>query len=181
MAESLERREYLIERISRRGEAVAWVATLLAFGGVVILLASGNPPGWLLPTAGFLLAAVAASISLGNWMDRRTRLFLEPGGISYTNGLRRVHLEWGQIGELRVLPAQWGRKVQVFGERAGGEGVYFAFTTLGEVKVQGRTMGRVGFAEGDYILQTILERAGLSLARTEAIDHQGSCEYYSRD
>jgi hypothetical protein len=181
MAGIVKDQEYRPERISRRGEAFAWGAALLVIAGGLVLYASGNPVGWLIPFLGVFLVAAGAGISLGNWMDRQTRLGLSQGGIFYTNGLRRVHLDWGQIGEVRVLPAPWGKKVQVFGERAPGEGAYLAFTTLGEVRVQGRTMGRVGFADGNFILQTLLEQAGLHLARTEDIDHQGSSEYYSRD
>lgn len=181
MAGIVKEQEYQPERISRRGEAFAWGAALLVITGGLVLYASGNPVGYLIPFLGAFLVAAGAGISLGNWMDRHTRLRLEPGGVAYTNGLRRVHFSWDQIGEVRVLPAQWGRKVQVFGERARGEGAYFAFTTLGEVRVQGRTMGRVGFAEGEAVLQTILEQAGLHLVRSEDIDHPGSSEYYSRD
>ena len=177
----IKSREYRPERISRRGELVAWGAALLVTAAGAILYASGRPVGWVIPVLGAFLAAAGASISLGNWMDRRTRLRLEPGGVIYTNGLRRVRLDWGQIRQVRVLPAPWGKKVQVFGERAPGKPGYFAFTTLGEVKVQGRTLGRVGFSEGDSILQTILEQAGLRLTRSEDIDHRGSSEYYSRD
>jgi hypothetical protein len=186
MAGIVKEQEYRPERISRRGEAFAWGAALLVVAAGLVLYASGNPIGWLIPFLGAFLAAAGAGISLGNWMDRKTRLRLEPGGISYTNGLRRVRFRWEQIDQVRVLPAPWGKKVQVFGERAPGqglprEGAYFAFTTLGEVKMQGRTLGRVGFVEGGFILMTILEQAGLHLARREDIDHQGSREYYSRE
>jgi hypothetical protein len=95
-------------------------------------------------------------ISLGNWMDRHTALRLEPGGLAYQNGLRHVRLKWEEIQRVRVLPAAWGKKVQVFGRHT-----YFAFNTLGEVKVQGKMMGRVGFAAGDQILEQILRSADL--------------------
>jgi hypothetical protein len=181
MAEFVQTREYRPERLSRRGELTAWGAALLVFAAGVVLYAGGRPVGWLIPLLGGFLAAAASSISLGNWMDRRTRLLVEPGGVSYTNGLRRVRLDWEKIREVQVLPAPWGSKVQVFGQRAPDRAAYFAFTTLGEVKAGGRTLGRVGFAEGESILQTILEQAGLRLTRTEAIDHQGSREVYSRE
>lgn len=109
----VKEQEYRPERISRRGEAFAWGAALLVIAGGLILYASGNPVGYLIPFLGAFLVAAGAGISLGNWMDRHTRLRLEPGGIAYTNGLRRIYLDWGQIQEVRILPAAWGKKVQV--------------------------------------------------------------------
>jgi hypothetical protein len=43
-----------------------------------------------------------------------------------------------------------------------GNGRRFTFRTLGVVELQGQSKGKIGFAEGDMILITILERAGLT-------------------
>ena len=100
--------------------------------------------------------ASAASISLGNWVDRQTFLRLEPGGLTFENGLRKVHFTWAEIREVRTVPVRWGISVQVLGERA-----HFAFATLGEVHFQGEIRGQTGFAEGQFLQDEIIRQAGL--------------------
>jgi len=89
--------------------------------------------------------------------------------------LRHVQLKWDQIQQVRVLPAPWGKKVQVFGER-----VYFAFFTLGEVKAQGRVLGRTGIAAGESALQCILESAHLHEVHPLSPDRGQEGYYYVR-
>jgi len=89
-------------------------------------------------------------------MDRHTRLQILPDGIAYENGLRRARLAWSEIQTVQVLPARWGRKVQVIGESA-----HFSFNTLGEVKFRGEVRGRTGFSQGDAILDAVIRAAGL--------------------
>ena len=167
---------YHPELISRRGEAIAWTAVLLVAAGWVILRLYGQPVPFVLPLLGVPLLLAALGISLGNWMDRHTALRLEPGGLVYQNGLRRVRLKWEEIQRVRVLPAPWGKKVQVFGRQA-----YFAFNTLGEVKVQGRTMGWVGFSAGDQILEQILSSADLHPVQSSESSGVGEIYNYARD
>ena len=76
---------------------------------------------------------------------------------------------------MRVLPAQWGEKVQVFGEEA-----YFGFHTLGEVTANGRVLGRTGFVKGDQILEHVLEKSGLSESKQIELGDQQEGYYYSR-
>ncbi|HEY58041.1 MAG TPA: PH domain-containing protein [Anaerolineae bacterium] len=157
--------------IPRRGEAYAWASTLLLLGGMALwtLLANTSPPWpfWLL-TAFFSLSAL--SISLGNWMDRRTLLRLQPDGVFFTNGLRRVFLPWEVIHSVRISPDEFGKRVHIL-----GQGGHFTFRTLSQVKVAGRVQGAFGFTEGDEILSHILSAAGLEQQETS-----GEERYYGR-
>lgn len=165
--------EFRPELLSRRGEVTAWGLALLVFGAWFVLRFTGNRvPGSLVFLAFFFLF-VALAISLGNWMDRRTKIQLKPEGIAFTNGLRNVYLPWEAIRQVQVYPSGWGDKVRVIGEKA-----HFDFRTLGEVTVQGTVQGRMGFVEGDKILRRILEAGRLDhKTRSSA----GTGYYYSRE
>jgi hypothetical protein len=167
--------EFKPELISRRGEWIAWLGCLIVASGWIILAVFSQDVTPLIPIVFVLLALVAGSISLGNWMDRKTRLSLDPAGVAYHNGLRNVRLEWTEIREVRVLPAQWGQKVQVFGEKA-----YFGFSTLGEVKANGRIIGQTGFADGEMILQRIIEHAHLRKNQPGLAGLPENSYYYTR-
>jgi len=156
-------REYRPVLISRRGEAIAWGLATLVVGTWAALGFLGRPVSAAVPLLAIALLLSALSISLGNWMDRRTRIHLAANGLDFENGLRRVHLDWGQIRQVKILPGRWGKKVQVLGERA-----YFQFNTLGEVRLQGVLKGRVGFELGDEILQRIIEQGHLRLLQSAA-------------
>ena len=119
-----------------------------------------------IPTAawvfgGFLLFA-AISISLGNWMDRGTVMSLDINGIAFENGLRQVALSWQEVEKVNVIPARWGKSVQVIGEAS-----HFEFRTLGEVQYQGDVQGRLGFVEGEAVLKEILKKTELILKKEE--------------
>lgn len=172
MSAAVENQEFTPERMSRRGEYTAWGMALLTAGAWIILdLASRPLPGGFRTLAVFLVV-LALGISLSNWMDRRTSLQLGPEGVHFNNGLRNVTLDWGDIRRVEVLPGGWGKKVRVIGSSA-----YFEFRTLGEVRVQGDVKGRMGFPEGDKILQTILQKGGLHLVE----ETSGGARYYSAD
>jgi hypothetical protein len=151
-----ESKIYTPECMSRRGEFTAWALTVLAVIGLFFLSQRGPLPFWAWFFVLFL-AFSAMSVSLGNWMDRRTRLQLQADGVAFENGLRQTHLTWNEIREVRVAPARWGSSVQVIGERA-----HFSFATLGEMRFQKQSIGSVGFAEGGLILDEIVRSAGLA-------------------
>jgi hypothetical protein len=172
----IEQGEFKPELVSRRSELIAWGAAILVNGIWLALIVFGQSMSFWLPILGIPLFLIAIGMSLGNWMDRKTRIKLDAQGINFTNGLRRAALTWGEIQEVRVLPAQWGEKVQVFGEK-----VYFAFHTLGEVTSNGRVLGRTGFQNGDKILEVILEKSGLSGSKQIDLGDQQEGYYYSRN
>ena len=168
MSES-ETREFRPELLSRRGEWTAWALALAASVGMLLLKQNANIPVWAWIFWFFLLFS-GVSISLGNWLDRSTVIWLEADGIRFENGLRKVRLGWHEVQKVAVLPARWGRSVQVIGEKS-----HFDFKTLGEVQFQGEVRGRTGIAEGKAILDAILRETGLIL-----IEEANNAYYYAR-
>jgi hypothetical protein len=174
MNSSLEKSEFKPELVSRRSEFIAWGSAILVNGAWLLLFIFNQSLSFWLPILGIPLLLIAIGISLGNWMDRKTILRLDVDGVYFSNGLRHVSLTWDEIKEVRVLPAQWGEKVQVFGEEA-----YFGFHTLGEVTANGRVLGRTGFVKGDQILEHVLEKSGLSESKQIELGDQQEGYYYS--
>ncbi|MBC8332763.1 MAG: PH domain-containing protein [Anaerolineae bacterium] len=151
------KRDFTPELIPRKGEWIAWILAGLAliFWGLVRFRVESVP--WGAIALFVILFLSAGSISLGNWVDRHTVLSLDPEGIQYRNGLRSINLKWEDVQEVRVLESTWGQRVQVINPT-----ISFIFRTLGEVRVQDDLKGRLGFAEGAFILKEILASAGLS-------------------
>ncbi len=150
------------ELSARRSEITAWVLALvlLAAMGIMKWRFGGVPvSAWIF--GGFMLFA-AFSISLGNWVDRSTVMSLDLNGIAFENGLRQVALSWQEVKKVNVLPSRWGKTVQVIGDQA-----HFEFRTLGKVEYKGEVQGKVGFAEGEAVLEKILEETGLVLEKEE--------------
>jgi len=157
------------ELLSRQGERNAWLFALLASLALGLLQQQGVVLGFSWIFVIFLFIA-ALSISLGNWMDRRTVLRLAADGVSFENGLRSEQLGWTEIKEVRIHPARWGEKIQVLGEKS-----HFSFNTLGELQFQGKNRTRVGFAQGQKILKQILDASGLTKKQ-----QNDQYTYYSR-
>lgn len=164
-----ESREFRPELLSRRGEWTAWALAWAASAGMWFLDRSGYIPLWAW-VFWFFLSFSAFSISLGNWLDRNTVIGLGVDGIRFENGLRRVWLRWNEIQKVAVLPARWGKTVQVVGEKS-----HFGFKTLGEVQFQGEVRGRTGFHGGQVIQDVILQKAGLVL-----VEESNNAYYYAR-
>lgn len=164
-----EERTYRPELLPRQGEINAWLFVLLAGLALGLLHQQGVVPvfSWIFVI--FLLIS-ALSISLGNWMDRRTVLRLASDGVAFENGLRRVRLTWPQINEVRIRPARWGEQIQVIGEQA-----HFSFNTLGELQFKGENRTKVGFVQGQEILKEILQASGLTKKQ-----QNDQYAYYSR-
>lgn len=151
----MEQKTYKPELLPRRGELTAWVLSVFSLLGLFFLGMAGVS-FWIANFfVGFLFFA-ATSISLGNWMDRRTELTMDKEGVYFSNGLRRVSSTWQNIREVRVFPGTTGDTVQVL-----TEGAYFEFKTLGEMKYAGETRARTGFLEGARLIGIILDKAGL--------------------
>lgn len=166
----METKVYTPELIPRRGELNAWAFALVATITWLILRMRITDVPLAASIFVWILILSAASISLGNWMDRNTALTISPSGIAYQNGVRRVTLKWEEINEVRVSNAQWGKRVEVIGEQA-----HFRFHTLGEVIYNGEIKGRMGFAKGDDILHQILSQSGLEKREKTSQTH-----YYAR-
>jgi hypothetical protein len=164
-----ETREFRPELLSRRGEWTAWALVLAASVGMWFLSRTGYIPVWAWVFWTFLLFS-SLSISLGNLLDRKTAIWLEADGIRFQNGLRYVRLRWFEVQKVAVLPARWGKTVQVIGESS-----HFGFKTLGEVQFQGEVRGRTGFPEGQAILDVILKKTNLDL-----VEESNNAYYYAR-
>jgi hypothetical protein len=164
-----EEQTYRPELLSRQGERNAWLFSLFAGLALGLLHQQGVVLGFSWVFVIFLFAS-ALSISLGNWMDRRTVLHLDADGVSFENGLRNVQLDWTEIKEVRIHPARWGEKIQVLGEKS-----HFSFNTLGELQFQGKNRTKVGFARGQQILKQILQASGLTKKQ-----QNDQYAYYSR-
>jgi hypothetical protein len=156
--------------LSRRGEALAWLSTGLMLVGWVILRVRGTDVPNFAPFMTVFLLLAALSISLGNWMDRRSVIRLEAEGVQFDNGLRQVSMKWEQVLQVDVTRWTWGKKVRVLGDQAS-----FNFHTLGEMKAYGEVKGRMGFEQGELILERII--LGAHLKETA---HQDSQITYAR-
>ncbi len=117
-----------------------------------------------------LLLLLAASTSLGNWMDRKTVLILRPTGLDFCNGLRDISLNWDEIQEVQVFPSRWGKQVHVVGTRS-----HFSFRTKSELTHKGKIRAKMGFEQGEYIIEQILKNSSL-----QETDQTGEGRYYAR-
>jgi len=153
---------------------VAWGLALVVTATWVILCLYGQGVSIAVPLLDAFLLFSALSISLGNWMDRRTVIRLDPETITFGNGLRHAVMRWNEIKQVQVFPTNWGKKVRVLGSRA-----HFEFRTLAEIKVQDEVKGRMGFVEGESILQNIIRSADLIEKPGE--DTQPGVYYYAHE
>ena len=154
---------------SRRPELVSWGLALASLIGLLILNMGAVIFFWAIIFVCFLFFA-ALSISLGNWMDRKTQIKISESGVGFQNGLRNVDLPWWSVIGLSTRPSRWGEKVQVLGQKS-----HFEFNTLGEVTFQQQFQGRVGFQQGIEIRDEIIKKSGLS-----SVAKNGESYYYSR-
>ena len=162
--------EYYPELLSRKGEITAWLSTALVFTGWLILGLNQRPITPAIPFLGILLCLSALGISLGNWMDRQTRIQIFSDSIHFENGIRNTRIQWEDIQQVQIFPSAWGKKVRVIGQNS-----HFDFRTLGEVKVQGELKGKLGFSKGETILAHILEETSIPL-----VNQSGNSYYYAR-
>lgn len=150
------------ELTSRRSETRAWLLSIVVIFAIAIMKWKiGEVPiaAWVF---GAFLFFSALSISLGNWMDRGTVMSLDDSGIAFENGLRQVALSWPEVEKVNVIPVRWGKSVQVVSSKS-----HFEFRTLGKVQYQGEVQGRLGFVEGEAVLEEILKKTALVLEKEE--------------
>ncbi len=164
-----KQQEFHPKKISRSGERNAWILTGVSIAAYLLIWRISEPSMLLVVMVIFLLIS-ALFISLSNWIDRKTTLTLGSESIKFYNGLRNVKLNWDEIEKLRVVPDRWGERVHVSSSKA-----YISFRNLSNVEFQGKVRGQMGFAEGEIIMQQILQTSGLVLS--EETD-QG--QYYAR-
>lgn len=162
---------YKPELISQRGEITAWLLASAAMIAWIVLWLGNYYVFPVLPVVAIVLILAAASISLGNWMDRHTFIKISDIQIEYSNGIRHTILPWKSIQQVEVNTHKWGNKIHVVGPDS-----HFSFRTLGEISIGGEIKGRMGFAQGDTILGIIIEKSGM-----EKINHNQEYYYYTRE
>ena len=162
-------REFRPELMSRKAEWLAWLSSIGLFMGLIIVSSTAGPVSLLFWGFAYFLLFSAGSISLGNWMDRRSVLRIDADGVAYENGLRTVHFKWPDIQNVAVVPTKLGKRVQVQTAQA-----HFTFKTMGELAMAGQLF-RAGFADGDEILARILEQTKM-VVKAE----QDGMTYYAR-
>lgn len=142
----------------RKGEFNAWVLVLGVGVGIYFASSWTDSLGflWLFES---LMIFIALSISLGNWMDRRTILRVSAEGVSFENGLRSVRLGWPEVQNVAVVETKSGKRIQVQSEQS-----HFTFKSLTVMSMLGQSV-RSGFAAGQEILEMILQAGNLKLTK----------------
>ncbi|MEN8241285.1 MAG: hypothetical protein ABFS17_05150 [Chloroflexota bacterium] len=164
--------EYKPLLVPRRSEFTAWGLTLILT--LVLILSSlegrGKVGGVLLLV---FLVLSSATMSIGNWIDRKTYLRIGEQAVSYFNGAREVSLPWKDISRVEIFPGKFGDKIIVSSAEKS-----FRFQALGKISMSEKVTGQVGFEQGTQILETILEKTGLDMADRKPAE---GYEYYSRE
>jgi hypothetical protein len=163
-------RDFHPEKISRRGEYYIWVLAIFSLAALTALrfrVAEVSPWYTIFVVLMFLSSA---SITLGNWIDRKTVLSLKSDGLEFHNGLRHVSLNWNEIKEVQIFPSRWGKQAHIVGTHS-----HFSFRTKSELIHKGEIRSKMGFARGEFIIEQIIEKGGL-----QESDQTGKGRYYAR-
>lgn len=136
---------------------MAWLAAIGLFLGLFLVTERWGPQSFVYWLFAGLVGFSAVSISLGNWMDRRSIIRLDADGIAFQNGVRSVRLTWPEIQNVAVIPTRLGNRVQVQAAQS-----HFTFKTMGESTLGNQSL-RTGFADGQEILATILKECNLKV------------------
>jgi hypothetical protein len=153
----LTTREFRPELLPRRGELLAWLAGISLLVGLFLGTNRWGALPFIYWAFAGLIVFSAMSISLGNWMDRRSIIRMGADGIAFENGLRSVRLTWPEVQNVAVIPTRLGKRVQIQGAQS-----HFTFKTMSESTLAGQQM-RTGFADGQEILEMVLKECGLQL------------------
>ena len=145
--------------VSRRGEGFAWLsAGLAALGSLILTLRGGQ-----LPDVGIglviVLVLAAGLITLGNWLDRRTRIELLEQRVLYHSPLRQVNLPYADIQRLTASRLRDAWRVGVVGPDRG-----FTFRTGTTLRFAGMDRLTYGFAGGEGLAAALRQRAELGPA-----------------
>lgn len=157
---------------SRRPEWLSWSLAALLAGLAVWLGTSGGPAvfgAWAL-CAYFGLSALV--MSLGNWVERNTRLTLREAGLTFRRPFQTVEMAWDEIRRIEVRKGPVGGRIFVTGGTDR-----FSLRLAHQVEIRGRIRDRYGFAESELIVQTMIEKANL---KREPMPFDGGT-YYGRD
>lgn len=155
----------------RRSEVIAWVFFAAILAMLIYFPASGFARiGGIILAVFFFFSAII--MTLANWQNRRTALSLSGKGVRFENGLQKVEMLWENIHQVAVYPGRVNDKIVVTGADQ-----QIAFDMYNEVVVNGKATGKVGFEQGEKILETIFHYANIDVSEKH---HAEGYDYYSR-
>jgi hypothetical protein len=163
-------REFRPEKTSRTGELILWILTFITVTTLVFLWSKNSSVSFWQISFVVVMVLISGGSSLSTWMERNTVLTLKSDGVGFRNGLRNVTFNWDKIKELRIYPSRYGNRIIVFGER-----VNFNFRTMVEVTTRTGKRNTMGFAQGEYISQQIIQHCGFQERK-----ENDSVQYYYR-
>ena len=135
---------------------IAWLlfgVSGLAWGYLFLRGLTLPPSLWI---TSMIVLLVALAITFSYWLERRTFIVLEEGGIRYESPLRKVTLQWGDIHELWCASIRGGWRFMISSSEAT-----FRFESLSVVQSGSGREVRSGFNEGKRIVQLVQQRADL--------------------
>ncbi|MCB2180167.1 hypothetical protein KQH54_03495 [bacterium] len=155
----------------RRSEVIAWVFFTAIVGILIFIPTTGfvRIGGYFLAFFFFFSAVV---MTMANWQNRRMLLSLSADGIRFENGLQTITMPWEKIRQVEVYPGRVNDKIVV-----KDADQRFAFDMYKEVVVKGKVTGKVGFEQGEQILETIFHFADIDVSEKH---HAEGYDYYSR-
>lgn len=154
--------------LPRRGEWTAYglAGALLITLGIRWWVVQEVPA--LLAVAAFGSVLLAVLISYGNWMERHTKLSMDPSGVSFERPIRTVECSWDQINGLNCERERGGWRFDVLCETG-----HFGFQD--ELVMRSNFGGevRTGFPDGQLIAASI--RRAAELGPPEWIEGRWQC------
>ncbi|MFN2149475.1 MAG: hypothetical protein ACK2T2_13900 [Anaerolineales bacterium] len=142
--------------LDRYGERLAWsLAVALAALTIFLFWRQGVWIASLIVIFSLCLVA-ALLISYGNWMERRTEIWITKEGVRYQNPLRQILVKWESIMAVNIYPRGDGWRVIVEGQEAN-----FSFQTLTTLNLGWGRQVETGIVEGESLAADIAGFAGL--------------------
>lgn len=155
---------------SRRPELMAWIFSLS-----IILFLIAQPQTGFFAIGGVILAVFfifsALTISIGNWVNRKTELSFNKDEICFYNGIRKTCFQWEDITRMEIYPGRFNDKISLLKEAER-----LNFDVIGSNETIPPSSPRYGFEEGEKILDIILDRTNLVNQR-----YEGQGYYYYSD
>ena len=143
--------------VDRRGERVGWLLSLALAGGLLLLQRFSGGIAWLGLVFLALLVALAALVSIGNWLEAGTSIRIDAQAIEERTPLRSVRLGWGEVDEMWTWPASRGWRILLRG--TGGQ---ILFRTGERMSFPRGAELRLGFPEGEQMAGVVRRAARLS-------------------
>jgi hypothetical protein len=140
---------------NRRSELIAWLFAILLVVVKIMFPAYGFfRIGGSILALFFLFSAVIMSI--GNWVSRNSELRISEKGIWYFNGARKSSFHWKDIIRVEVYSGRFNDRINVVSTSGN---IYFDI--IGDGVINERKFSPTGYADGEEILETILNKTNL--------------------